>query len=193
MTTLAALTLVPGPLVAVIAAQAAGRDLRGAFALAAGICAADVLVIVAISLGLGFWLHDHPAVIAAAKLAGVGYLLWKAFDIWRQSRITNDHHAPSTGIVGSALAGFTLCLSSPQTVVIYLVLLPNVVDLSAIRPQETTFIVLATILTLSMVFLTIILAAGTMRMMLRSQTGTALWGRCMSLAVAVSAVWMLAA
>lgn len=189
--TLAALTLAPGPLVAVLAARSASLDRRGACALALGICAGDIVVVLAICAGLGYWLQGHPEVFAFAKYAGVGFLLWMAIRMWLESKVALDHPVPISGTAVSLFTGFAICLSSPQTVVMYLVLLPRVADLTVIRLQDAILLILATIGALFGVFLIVILLAGTLQKALRSPAAVALWGRGMSLTVVLSAVWVL--
>ncbi|MBS9404574.1 LysE family translocator [Halomonas sp. TRM85114] len=188
--TLAALTLAPGPLVAVLAARSASRDRRGACAIAIGICAGDILVILTICAGLGFWLQAHPEVFTFAKYAGVGFLLWMALRMWLQSEVATDHSLPVSGGATSFLTGLAICLSSPQTVVMYLVLLPRVTDLTLVRWQDAILLIVATIGALFGVFLLVILLAGTMQSVLRSSYAMHLWARGMSLTVALSAMWI---
>ena len=189
--TLSALTLAPGPLVAVLAARSAGRDRRGACALAIGICAGDILVVFAICAGLGYWLQAHPEVFAFAKYAGVGFLLWMAVRMWVDSAKPLDNAVPTSGTAVSLFTGFAICLSSPQTVVMYLVLLPRVADLTAIRPQDMLLLIIATIGALSGVFLLVILMAGSLQKAIRSPASVVLWGRGMASAVVLSAGWVL--
>lgn len=190
MATLAALTLSPGPLVAVLAARSANRDRRGAIALALGICTGDVVVILAISAGLGFWLHAHPEVFSSAKIVGVGFLVWMAAGMWNRSAVTLDHPDRRSSTIGSVVAGFAICLSSPQTLMLYMVLLPNVVDVPGIDVQVVTLLVLATLLVLGAVFALVILLSGAVRRLLASPTGTVLGGRCMAATVGLSALWV---
>lgn len=190
MLTLAALTLAPGPLVAVLAARSAGFDRRGACAIAIGICAGDILVIVTICAGLGFWLQAHPQVFTSAKYAGVGFLLWMAARMWHQSTVSANHSLPVAGSAASFLTGVAICLSSPQTVVMYLVLLPRVADLTMVRLQDALLLILATLGALFGVFLLVIVLAGTMQRALHSSNALRLWARGMSLTVALSAIWI---
>ncbi|MBB3189995.1 LysE family translocator [Halomonas cerina] len=193
MMTLAALTLAPGPLVAVLVARSASRDRRGACAIAIGICAGDILVILTICAGLGFWLQAHPEVFTFAKYAGVGFLLWMAVRMWLQSEVSMDPSLPVVGSAASFLTGFAICLSSPQTVVMYAVLLPRVADLTMVRLQDAIFLIFATISALFGVFLLIILLAETMQRALHSSNVARLWARGMSLTVALSAIWIFVA
>ncbi|WFM69814.1 LysE family translocator [Halomonas sp. CKK8] len=193
MLTLAALTLAPGPLVAVLAARSASRDRRGACAIAIGICTGDILVIVTICAGLGFWLQAHPEVFTSARYAGVVCLLWMAARMWRQAAGSAEHSLPAAGRAASFLTGLAICLSSPQTLVMYLVLLPRVADLTAMHLQDALYLILATLGALFGVFVLIIWLAGSLQRALHSSSTVRLWGRGMSLTVALSAIWLFVA
>ena len=191
MMTLGALTLAPGPLVAVLAARSASMDRPRACAMAVGICAGDVLVILTICAGLGFWLQAHPEIFSIAKYAGVGLLLWVAIRMWQAPIATTEHAAQASGILASALTGFAVCLSSPQTVVMYLVLLPRVIDLTLVNAREIAILIAATVATRLAVFVMIILFSEVTKRVLKSSTGVMIWSRSMSLTIAASAIWVL--
>lgn len=187
MAALAALTLAPGPLVAVLAARSASKDRQGACAMAVGICVGDISIILAICAGLSVWLQGHPEIFAGAQYAGAGLLFWMSFKMWVNAGTPGNHQSSASGILTSGLVGFTLCLSSPQTVVMYLFLLPNVVDLAVIQVGQTIILVAATLVALLGAFLAIILFADITQRLLRSSTGIILWARGTSLAIAASA------
>jgi threonine/homoserine/homoserine lactone efflux protein len=159
--------------------------------MAVGICAGDVLVILTICAGLGFWLQAHPEIFSIAKYAGVGLLLWVAIRMWQAHIATTEHAAQASGILASALTGFAVCLSSPQTVVMYLVLLPRVIDLTLVNAREIAILIAATVATLLAVFVMIILFSEVTKRVLKSSTGVMIWSRSMSLTIAASAIWVL--
>lgn len=185
---LGALTLAPGPLMAVLVARSASQDRAGACALAIGMCVGDVLVILAICAGFGIWLQAHPEIFTVGKYAGAGLLLWMAFRMWSASVAPAAHPAPACGIIYSGLVGLAICLSSPQTVVMYLVLLPRVIDLAMVRPREMIMLIAATAMVLLGIFFLAIFFADVMQKLLRSSAGVVLWARGTSLAIAASAV-----
>lgn len=188
--TLATLTLAPGPLVAVLAARSANKDQLGACAFALGICVGDVLVVCAVCTGLGFWLEANPQIFVAARCAGVTMLLWMAFRMWNASPCCCEENTRKGRIAASGVMGLALCLSSPQTVVMYLVLLPQVADLAAIGINDMLMLILATVVALLGVFIVVILFADATQRLLHSSKGERLWSRGMSLAVASSALYV---
>lgn len=116
-----------------------------------------------------------------------------AVRMWLQSEVSTYHSLPVAGCSASFLTGFAICLSNPQTVVMYLVLLSRVADLTMVRLQDAIFLIFATLGALFGVFLLIILLAETMQSALHSSSATRLWARSMSLTVALSAIWIFVA
>lgn len=189
--TLAALTVTPGPLVAILAARASGSDRRGACALVLGVCLGDIFFVVAICIGLGYWLQSHPEILLFIKYVGAAFLFWMAWCMWRPQEMDISQQPPICSRMASILAGFLICLSSVPTIMIYLAILPRVVDLTAVLMQEFAFLILATLLVRPCLFLGIVLLAGGLQQEKRSSAGWAIWGRLTSLTVAVSAGWIL--
>ena len=64
-----ALTLAPGPLLALTISRSLRNDKAGALAFAMGIAAGDVLVILMIFGGLGLWLQSIPELYPGARKA----------------------------------------------------------------------------------------------------------------------------
>jgi threonine/homoserine/homoserine lactone efflux protein len=140
---LAAVTAAPGPLVALIAARALRGDTGGALRFAAGVCLGDLVAIVLVAAGLGVWVQGQPHTLAALRLAGAGYVLWVAWEMWRDgSGAPRPVFARGPG--ASVAAGAALCLSNPATFVFYLALLPLAVPQGLTDPA-----VLAAVLALS--------------------------------------------
>ena len=71
------------------------------------------------------------------KFAGAAYLLWLAWQLWH-TPLHGDavvaQRAPEHSALRVALAGLTLTLGNPKTIVFYMALLPTVVDLGALTP-----------------------------------------------------------
>jgi threonine/homoserine/homoserine lactone efflux protein len=78
----------PGPLMAVLVARSLGNDWKGATVFAAGLCAGEVIAVIAVVLGIGIWAQTNPQLLAIAKYAGVAYLFWLALKMWPGSSAT---------------------------------------------------------------------------------------------------------
>lgn len=159
--------------------------------MALGICLGDIVVILAICGGIGFWLKANPEIFDFARYAGFGFLIWIAINTWRTSAVSVENPIMTGQLLPLVASGLALCLSSPQTLIMYLVLLPSVADVTMIGLNEIMLVILATMIALLGVFLVVILLAGGAQRLLRSPRLAAMWGRTMSGVIALSAVWVL--
>jgi len=76
-------------------------------------------------------------VFTLVKFAGCAYLLWLAWSLWTAAPHADRVEAsqrPEPSSWRVALAGLTLTLGNPKTIVFYMALLPTVVDLAALTP-----------------------------------------------------------
>jgi threonine/homoserine/homoserine lactone efflux protein len=187
---LSALTLAPGPIMAVLVARTLGQDARGAVAFAVGLCLGDVLAAGAILFGVHGLAADTPEWLALLKFAGVGYLFWISVAIWRNVGfgVAGDRRTSGLGAIG---AGLALCLGNPATVMIYLVLLPGLAG-PGIGPGEQALILVTTLAAVGLVFFgTIILARQINRAMLNTASATLL-RRATAALIVMSSVWIVA-
>lgn len=189
---LAALTAAPGPVVAVLVARSLGRDTRGATAFAAGLCAGDVLAVCAVALGVGVWAEGRPEWFAAAKYAGVAYLLWLSFRMWHDSSSIAPAQQRKAGWLGSAGAGIALCLGNPSTVLIYVLLLPSVAPNGVNSVQQLSLLLLVTFAAVGAVFFGAILLARQVSRLMASPASSNRFSRITAAMVAITALWILA-
>ena len=188
--TVLAVTAAPGPLVAVLAARTLARDRGGAVAFATGICFGDVLVVALICAGLGPWVQAKPELFDAAKWVGAAYLFWLATRMWRDAR-QPAASARQRRSLASAAAGLATCLSSPQTILLYLVLLPGVIEIERVDALAFGMLAAVTCAALAAVFAGVIVLAGRAQQLLASPGKSRACGRCMALTVAGTALWIL--
>ena len=189
---LTALTAAPGPLVAVLVARSLGKDVKGAMAFAVGLCMGDMLVICAITLGVGSMAESRPEWFALAKYAGIAYLLWLSVRIWKDCSTINAIPLRNGGWVASAGAGIGLCLGNPSTVLIYMLLLPSVAPGGIGNAQDLSVILLVTFAAVGAVFFGAILLARQFSRVISSPASSILLGRATATSLAMTSLWMLA-
>lgn len=146
-----ALALTPGPtmLLALSNGITAGRRVA-AFGIA-GATLASSLLIAAVAVGFGAVLAASHSWFQLLRVAGVAYLCWLGFKLWR-SRPLALHDAlgaaaalhparpsPGRAFVRSA----TVALSNPKAVLFFSAFLPQFVD--PLRPQAMQYLVLGLI------------------------------------------------
>lgn len=145
---LTALTsLVPGPNMLFVLAQAAWRRTRGGAVALAGLQVGNTLWFVLAALGLGTVLAASPLAFRALTVAGALYLAWLGMQAWRRAARspTNDEPSPPSRISSHAfLNGIVVALSNPKSLVYVAALLPPFVDpRAAIVPQLALLAVVA--------------------------------------------------
>ena len=141
---------VPGPGVAAVVARALGGGFRAAFPMVLGILVGDLVYLVFAVFGLAAVAHYFSAVFIVVRFAGAAYLLYIAWTFWT-AKPGAEHLAPKAEQhwSGTFLAGVSLTLGNPKTIIFYLALLPTVVPLDQITPlafAELTAIVIVVLM-----------------------------------------------
>jgi threonine/homoserine/homoserine lactone efflux protein len=190
---LAALTAAPGPIVAVLVARSLGSDARGALAFATGLCLGDVLAVCAVAMGVGSLAQSSPEWFAAAKYAGVAYLLWLAYRIWTDSSAIDAAEPRQRSLLASTGAGLALCLGNPSTVLIYMLLLPTVAPTGIGSADHLMLVLLVTFAAVGGVFFGAILLARQFNRVISSARSSILLSRATAVIIAATSLWILAA
>ena len=128
---------VPGPGMTALVARALAVGFWGTMPMVLGLILGDMVFLTCAALGLAALATTFSTVFTLVKFAGCAYLLWLAWALW-----TAEPHAdrveasarPEPSSWRVALAGLTLTLGNPKTIVFYMALLPTVVDLAALTP-----------------------------------------------------------
>jgi threonine/homoserine/homoserine lactone efflux protein len=160
----------PGPGIAALVARVLGRGLAGIVPFIAGFVVGDLIWLTVAATGLAVLAHEFAGIFVAIKLAGVAYLLYLAWAMWR---------APAPiGDVGPALrdpAGWrvffgalSLTLGNPKVIVFFLSIMPLVVDVGALNLMVGVEIAATMICVLSSVLLAYAFAANRARNLFRS-------------------------
>ena len=191
---LIAVTAVPGPLIAIVAARSLDRDSHGAAAFAAGVCIGDMIAIVAVAIGFGAWTAKQPQLLALIRYAGVAYLLWIAARTWLDSMKDELEGAmpQRRGIVLSAVAGVALCLGNPTTFLFHMLLLPSVAPAGLADMGRLVVVMLVALAAVGLVFAVAILLARRAKRLLASPASSARFSRFLSATIAATSLWLLA-
>jgi threonine/homoserine/homoserine lactone efflux protein len=141
--------LVPGPGVAAVVARALGGGFWGAFPMVLGILAGDLVYFVFAVFGLATIATYFGPVFVVIRWAGAAYLLYIAYRFWTARPGSEQMKPKSEGSWKTFLAGFSLTMGNPKTIVFYLAILPTVIPLNQMNPlafTELTFIVVVVLL-----------------------------------------------
>ena len=117
--------LTPGPNMGWLALVAMGRGRVAGFAAVAGVTLGLAVWMVAAAFGLTSVLLAFPWMFQTVRWAGVLFLLWLAWEAWREP-VTDDGAEPDLrSLRGLFLRGLTGNLLNPKAAVFYVALLPT--------------------------------------------------------------------
>lgn len=138
-----AVTVTPGPTMLLALANGTSRSWR---IVAMGICGAalsDILLIGAVSVGLGALLSASETIFSTIKWVGVLYLAWIAIQLWlREPAVlkTNTINSSSTGAEAFSKSLF-VALSNPKGLLFFSAFLPQFINTK--EPQFYQYFILA--------------------------------------------------
>lgn len=143
-TTLVAFTIaltiaaaVPGPGMTALVARALAVGFWGTMPMVLGLIMGDMVFLSCAALGLAAIANTFATAFMVVKFAGCAYLLWLAWQLWAttpRGDTVNAAARPERSAWRVALAGLTLTLGNPKTIVFYMALLPTLVDLAQLTP-----------------------------------------------------------
>jgi threonine/homoserine/homoserine lactone efflux protein len=126
----------PGPAVLALTARVLARGRQGMAGFIAGCALGDLIWFTLAAAGLAVMAQTMQGLFLAVKYAGVIYLLYLAYKLWTAPTRAGTE-APRLSAKGNGamlVAGLSLTLSNPKTMVFFLAILPTVVDLTTLSP-----------------------------------------------------------
>lgn len=125
--------LTPGPNMVWLALLSARKGRRAGFAATAGIALGLAVLAMAAVFGLARIIAQYPALYQAMCLAGVAFMVWLAWDAWRDPAAQAGW--ADSGGTASTFAfrrGLVINLLNPKAALFFLTVMPNFID-----PQST--------------------------------------------------------
>lgn len=176
---LAIAAAIPGPGVTALVARALGSGFRSSLAMSLGLVVGDLTYLTAVVLGLAFVAQSFGMVFLAIKWLGVAYLAYLAYNFWTSGITPETVEAKKGkgGLFSSFLAGLTVTLGNPKTMIFYLAITPTVVDLQALTLGDYGILVAITIAVLLVVLVPYLLLASQARWFLKTPRALKLLNR----------------
>ena len=167
---LALAAAIPGPGVTALVARALGSGFRSSLFMSLGLILGDLIYLTAVVLGLSIVAQSFGLVFLAIKWAGIAYLAWLAWSFWTSgvTAETVEARKGKDGLLSSFLAGLTLTLGNPKTMIFYLAITPTIVDLRTITLADYGVLAALTIVTLLVVLVPYLALAAKARWFLRT-------------------------
>jgi threonine/homoserine/homoserine lactone efflux protein len=182
--------LTPGPNMAYLAVLSAGHGRRAGLAATLGIALGLLIVGIGAALGLAALISSSRLLYEALRWSGVAYLLWLAWDGWRDTTETSPARTDGREMDATLFTrGLVANLLNPKAAVFYVAVLPTFVD--AVRPVlgQTVFLSVIYVLIATAVHTTIVALAGAARPFLEDPDRSRILRRGLSLTLAGIAVW----
>jgi threonine/homoserine/homoserine lactone efflux protein len=167
---LAIAAAIPGPGVTALVARALGSGFRSALAMSFGLVVGDLTYLTAVVLGLALVAQTFGTVFLVIKWLGVAYLAWLAWSFWKSGITpeTVEARKGKGGLFASFLAGLTVTLGNPKTMIFYLALTPTLVDLRTITLADYMILAALTVAVLLVVLVPYLALAAKARWFLKT-------------------------
>ena len=176
---LALAAAIPGPGVTALVARALGSGFRSSLFMSLGLIVGDLIYLTAVVLGLAIVAQSFGLVFFAIKWAGIAYLARLAWSYWTRgiTAETVEARKGKDGLFSSFLAGLTLTLGNPKTMIFYLAITPTILDLKTITLADYGVLAALTIVTLLVVLVPYLALAAKARWFLRTPRALKLLNR----------------
>ena len=113
---------------AYLAALTLAEGRRAGFVTVAGIAMGLLLVSLLAAFGVATFVSKSTALYAALKWAGVFYMLWLAYDIWRAKDQAEADFAAESPMTTYVARGFLTNVLNPKAAVFFIAVLPQFID-----------------------------------------------------------------
>jgi threonine/homoserine/homoserine lactone efflux protein len=179
--------LTPGPNMTYIALVAAAQGRRAGLATVAGVALGLAIIGLLAAIGVAELVSASTTAYEILRWAGVAFLLYLAWDGWRDG---GDPAAAGDESDGSLfLRGLFTNLLNPKAALFYLAVLPTFVDAGRPIVAQTVLLTGVYVAIATAVHLAIVALAGTLRPLLTDPVRERFARRLLSILLAAVAIW----
>lgn len=182
--------LTPGPNMTYLAVLSLGSGRSAGLSAVAGVALGLLLVGLAAALGLAAVISGSPVLYDLVRWGGIGYLVWLAWETWRNAGDLDAAAEPVTeDLLRYVRQGFITNVLNPKAALFYIAVLPQfVATQQAVLPQHVVLtLVYVTIATL--IHVGIVLLASSSRLVLEDRIGMRRVSQVLAVVLAMVAVW----
>lgn len=185
--TCAVIELTPGPNMAYLAVLAATEGRRAGLSAVAGVALGLLIVGLMAAFGLAAMIASSPVLFQILRWAGVVYLLWLAWDAWREEAPEDNEF--SDGAARHFRRGLIVNLLNPKAGVFYIVMLPQFVDQTGDLVAQTVTLSVTFVLIATAIHTAIVILSDLARGIIGTQSRRKTLRRVMAVVLVVIAVW----
>jgi len=186
------LELTPGPNMGTLASLTLERGRSAGLAAVAGVALGLALIGTLAAFGLAALIAESPALYQVLRWAGILYLLYLAYDAWRDAGQGADIAFRPKGTGSLFLRGLTVNLLNPKAAIFYIAVLPTFIDAArgAVLAQNLTLVAIY-VAVATAVHTSVVLLAARLRPLLVEGAGERLARRALAAVMVMIAVWFV--
>lgn len=163
-----AIELTPGPNMAYLAILSLDRGRLAGLAAVAGVAIGLALLGAAAGYGLGTLISETRWLYEMLRWSGVLFLLWLAYDTWRDSRRPAAEGSESTRLLVHFRRGLVTNVINPKAAIFYAAVLPNFVDPTRSVPEQSLLLTATYVVIATLIHAAIVLAADRLKPLIAS-------------------------
>lgn len=182
--------LTPGPNMGYLAVLSIDRGRTAGLAAVAGVALGLLLLGLAAGFGLGSLISETRWLYEALRWGGVGYLVWLAWDSYREAQKPLEQDGTQKNLLGYFGRGLITNLLNPKAAVFYIAVLPNFIAGGNAAGPQSLLLTLVYVAVATLVHLGIVLLASTLQPLLASNKVRGRAGIVFSLVLLGIAIWL---
>ncbi len=184
--------LTPGPNMTTLAVLSASRGRRAGIAAGLGVALGLAIVGALAGLGLATAIEQSRLLYEALRWAGVGYLLWLAWEGWQDAVVDPPVLAggPAEMDLRHFRQGLITNLLNPKAAVFYVSILPTFLDPARPLLRQSLLLTAIYVGVATSIHLAIVLAADQTRTLLGDPRRHRLIRRALAILLALVALWL---
>jgi threonine/homoserine/homoserine lactone efflux protein len=181
----------PGPSVAALVARVIARGHRGVIPFLAAMWIGEAIWLGFAVFGLAMIAQTFNLAFLAIKYLGLAYLVYLAYKMWSAPISAKEGRLPSAdSSFRLFLTGLAITLGNPKIMMLYMALLPTLLDLAHVSLIGWGELTLTLFVVLAAIDLSYVLLAARARQFIRGAKATRFANKCSAVAMGGAAVAM---
>jgi len=180
--------LTPGPNMVYLAIISSQSGKKAGYFVTFGIAIGLLLIGVAASLGLTSIIHESPMIYQLLRWGGIVYLLWLAWDGWRDAETLEEHKIESSHF-RYFNRGIITNLLNPKAGLFYIAMLPRFVSGDGFIITQMILLTVMHVMIATVIHFSIVTLASQASRFLHSTEHRRNFSRALAILLAIVAFW----
>ena len=182
--------LIPGPNMGYLATLSVARGARVGIAAVAGVALGLAVNGLVVGLGLAALIEQSHLLYEALRWAGVGYMLWLAWETWSSRESSPEQSRDLDGLGGVAFRrGLITNLLNPKAGIFYVAILPTFVTGQTDLANQTVVLSVVFVAIASTIHLLVVLLASRLHSVLTAPARRDATRKIFSVLLVAIAIW----